>query len=175
MLRGPPWHTVLSIAPLMKLQGLPAGTNANRQLQRVSQGLLTWGWTRAEKKNRKQKQETTRSKHVFALVSQKPPTEPICDYVHDRVGGLHYWWHICNRKRFGALWTRSLKRLIDCGGWLTLERRQPVSLTFSFNLWSFFVCALSEGVKGEIFVLTWESQEERGTWPHLQCIMSNTQ
>lgn len=89
--------------------------------------------------------------------------------------GRHYWWHIYNRKWFGALWTHSLKRLIDCGGWLTLEGRQPVSLTFSLNLWSFLVRALSEGGKRKIFVLTWESQEVRGTWPHLRCIISNAQ
>lgn len=54
------------------------------------------------------------------------------------VGGLYYMWHIHAGKWSCALLTHRLKRLIDCGSVLTLERRQPVPLTFSFTLWSFF-------------------------------------
>lgn len=183
MPHAPSWHTVLSVAPLMKLQGSSAGINANRQLQRVSQGLLTWGWSRAGKKTPKTSPKTKR-KHrkrwevnIFlrtSCISQSKTSHWahmwLCAWK-----GRHYWWHIYNRKWFGALWTHSLKRLIDCGGWLTLEGRQPVSLTFSLNLWSLLVRALSEGGKRRIFVLTWESQEVRGTWPHPRCIISNAQ
>lgn len=45
--------------------------------------------------------------------------------------------------------THRLKRLLDCGNWLTLETRQPVSLTFSFNL--FFFSFLSGEVKWKMY------------------------
>lgn len=87
--------------------------------------------------------------------------------------GRHYWWHIYNRKWFGALWTHSLKRLIDCGGWLTLVRRQPVSLTFSLNLWSLCVPCLKEGNRRYSFWRESRRWEARGLT--LRCIISNAQ
>ena len=78
------------------------------------------------------------------------------------VGGLHYIWHIWDWKWFCALLTHRLKRLIDCGSWLTLERRQPASPGAFFF---FFIPPLaSEQVKREMYDLTWESWEVSGTY-----------
>lgn len=145
------------------------------------QGPLTHAKTR---RREQYLAEIRRSKQVFEdilydsvkslpLSSRRLLHVTVCFcWVRDGVGGLYYIWHIHAWKWFCALLTHRLKRLIDCGSWLTLERRQPVSLTFTFTLGSFiylfFFLLVSEEVKRKMYDLTWESREEGGTWPHLQ-------
>lgn len=137
-----PFHSTLD-----EVVGLSAGVNTNRQRKRVSRGPLAQANSRAEKKNL----EGIRSKQVFELslslvwLSHMPPiqltgllymTVCFCRGCNG-VGGPYYIWQIHARKWSCALLTHRLKRLIDCGSWLTLERRQPVSLFFSFTFGSF--------------------------------------
>lgn len=129
-----PFHSTLD-----KAAGLSAGVNTNRQHQRVSQGLLTR--VRAEKKTVKDQMETGFWGHLVWL-SQKPSIK-LMGVIMSVIVGLLLWRWFCD------LFAHRLKRLIDCGSWLTLERRQPVSLTFSFTFGSFFFFffSLSEEVK----------------------------
>lgn len=91
--------------------------------------------------------------------------------------GLFYIWLTHSCKWFCALLTHWLESLIDCGSWLTLERRKPVSLNFSFTLGSLsftpprakhHLFLSSDKVKRVMFSLTGETQVESSTWPHLQ-------
>lgn len=97
--------------------------------------------------------------------------------VRDGVIRPRHIWQIHAWKWFGDLLTQS-EEAHCCGSWLTLERRQPVSLTFSFTppplsgaffLSFFHSCQRKWGGRCTIW-----HENHRGCWPHLQRIMPNT-
>lgn len=167
----PPWHTVLSVTPLIKRRvGFPA-VNTNRQCQ--------WRLPAVGRECKQgcqyiKKESKIRGKQAFEdvlneLVKSVSLSFLMCVFVcwgfsgAGGKGGRRAWWQIHGWKWLRALLAPRLKRLIDCGSWLTLEKRQTSFPHFQLHPPELLFKKISfKDVKRETSTLTWEAREGSG-------------